>query len=181
MDIFDLNGDDAACGANIIPGLTKKAYAVCSCDIDVFPARLPYNPLVPGEGITLDGPIVLKPLKKFAEIEIITDSGKVSHKQVGAKGFENFTNEFSIKAKKTIGADEWFDKNRNACFVIIVTEKDGTKRVIGSVDVPASMTASEGTTGDGNETEKVWTATFMDTTGFVAPVYADSIDLDPLT
>lgn len=181
MNIQDLNGGDTACGVQIIPGLARKAYAVCSCDIDVFPARLAFNPASPGDSITLDGDIVLNALKEFAELEMITDSGKVMHKQVGAKGFENYNNEFSFKAKKTIGADEWFNNTRNACLVIIVTEKDGTLRVIGSKDVPASMSASEGTTGDGSETEKVWNCTVMDTTGYVAPVYTGAIDIDPLT
>lgn len=181
MDVQDLNGGDIACGQRIIPGLARKAYAVCSCDIDVFPGRLPFNAASPGDSITLDGPIVLNALKKFAELEMITDSGKVMHKQVGAKGFENYNNEFSFKAKKTVAADEWFNNTRNSCLVIIVTEKDGTLRVIGTKDVPASMTASEGTTGDGSETEKVWTCTVMDTIGDVAPVYTGTIDLDPLT
>lgn len=172
MDIANLTDE---CGTVIKPGLTRKLYAVCACDIDVFPGFLATTGA--GDSITLDGNITLLTGKKFAEVGIVTDSGEIVHQGVGVVGSRSYNNQLTGKIRKTVAADEWFNKNRNACFVFIVPEKDGTMRVLGNKDVPAMITASEGKTGSGPESEKIWDFTILDTVGEVAPVYTGTIDL----
>lgn len=176
MDILNLVD---TCGDIITPGMTAKVWAVCACDIDVFPGFLATTN--PGDSITLDGDIVLKANKYFAQIDVVTESGEVKHTQVGSSGSENYVNTYDFKTRKTVAADEWFNKHRGACFVFIVEEKTGAKRVLGTPSVPAKMVSSEGTTGMNNEGEKIWTAQIKDTVGEVAPVYTGAIDIDPLT
>jgi hypothetical protein len=163
------------CGDAITPGIGRKLYAACACDIDVFP---PFRTTTaPGDSITLNGDITLETGKKFAEVGLIVDSGEITHPGVGNTGSRAYNNQLVGKIQKTVASDEWFNKNRNACFVFIVPEKDGTIRVLGNKDIPAMITASEGKGGNTNDSEKVWDFTIMDTIGDVAPVYTGAIDL----
>jgi hypothetical protein len=172
MDIADLA---VACGTKITPGTKRVIYAVCACDIDVFPPFLATTGA--GDSITLDGNITLTAGKKFAQVGLITDSGEITHPGVGAQSSRAYNNQLVGKIQKTIESDEWFNKNRNGCFVFVVPQKDGTTRVLGNKDVPAMITASEGKEGTNNESEKVWDFTIMDTVGDVAPYYEGTIDL----
>lgn len=172
MDISDLAVE---CGTKITPGTKRIVYAVCACDIDVFPPFLATTGV--GDSITLNGNITLAVGKKFAQVGLITDSGEITHPGVGAVSSRAYNNQLVGKIQKTIASDEWFNKHRNGCFVFVVPQKDGTTRVLGNKDVPAMITASEGKEGTNNESEKVWDFTIMDTVGDVAPYYTGTIDL----
>jgi hypothetical protein len=163
------------CGTKVTPGTKRVLYAVCACDIDVFPAMLATTGV--GDSITLAGDITLVVGKKFAQVGVITDSGEVSHPGVGAVSSRAFNNQFVGKIQKNIASDEWFNKNRGGCFVFVIPQKDGTTRVLGNKDVPAMITSSEGKEGTNNESEKVWDFTVLDTIGDVAPYYNGVIDL----
>lgn len=176
MEIQDLTFE---CGQGLIPGATAKLYMVCACDIDTFPGYLTTTGT--GDSITLDGNIVLKANKKFAAVDVVVDSVDLTHTLVGVRTSKNYTNKIDGKAAKTKAADEWFEKNKNACIVCILEEKDGAKRVIGTDKIPAFLDTAEGKIGTSNESEKSWIFSIMDSTGKVAPYYTGTIDLDPLT
>lgn len=165
------------CGTEIVPGANAKMYAVCACDIDVFPAYLTSTGT--GDSITLDGDIVLKADKKWATVDVIVDSLDLTHTLVGVRSSRNYTNKIDAKMPKVKASDEWMEKNKNACLVVIIEEKaTNVRRVIGNVNVPASIDAAEGKIGTNNESEKSWIFSVMDTTGKVAPYYTGAIDLD---
>jgi len=172
MDVQDLVIE---CGTSSTPGTKRFLYAVCACDIDVFPPFLATTGV--GDSIKLDGDITLLATKKFAKVGLIIDSGEIKHPGVGVIGSRSYNNQLDGKIQKNIASDEWFNKNKNSCFVFVVEQKDGTVRVLGNKDVPAMITASEGTEGVNNESEKVWNFTVMDTIGSVAPYYEGAIDL----
>jgi hypothetical protein len=172
---MDVSGYTAECGAKSTPGVKSKLYLVCACDIDTFPARLATTGV--GDTVTLSGNITLKAGKKFAEIDIISETGQIKHTAGGSITSKAFSNSFDFKVMKDIGSDEWFDNHLNGCFVGIVVEKDGSKRVFGEPDMPARIEAAEGSTGDDVSSEKSWIAQILDKTGRVAPYYTGTIDL----
>lgn len=175
MDILDLN---ISCGETVIPGTRAKLYVCCECDIETFPDYV--SPVVnPEDAITLDGDIVLKPNKKFAELDIILDSGQIKHELVGTRGSKNYNNTLDFKILKTPVADAWFDRHPNACLIGIVKQKDGTQRVFGAPEIPAFIETATGDGGNTNDSEAAWTAQIKDSTGKIAPIYNGVIDLTP--
>jgi hypothetical protein len=170
-DIADLTGQ---CGVRTIPGYKTNIYAVCGCDILTFPALKTTTGV--GDSITLDGDIVLKTGKKFAQLEVISESGKVTETEVGMVGSQVFQSQFEFKLPKTIASDEWLDANPNACMVFIIEDKDGNKRVLGNDKVATTRTAAVGTNGPALTDEKSWAITIQDNTGRIAPYYEGVID-----
>lgn len=174
MDIQDLA---APCGQKVIPGTKGFIYLVCACDITTFPDFVATTAV--GDKLKLDGDIVLAAGKKFAKIELTTETGRIKHNVVGARGSKNFTNGFEFKTPKTLASDEWFNENPNGCFVGLIPQKDGAIRVIGTKDIPAFMEAADADGGADNADAAEWTAMIMDKTGMVAPYYEGAIDVAP--
>ena len=172
MDIQDLA---APCGQTIIPGTKGFFYLACACDITTFPGFVATTTV--GDKLQLDGDIVLAAGKKFAKIEITTETGRIKHNGVGVKGSKNFTNSFDYKTPKSLASDEWHDANPNGCFVALIPQKDGSFRVIGNKDIPAFMEVADADGGADNGDAAEWTAQIMDKTGRVAPYYTGAIDV----
>jgi hypothetical protein len=172
MEITDLISD---CGESTRPGFAVTIYAVCPCDIDVFPARKTTTAV--GDSITLDGNIVLKTDKKWATITAISDTVGLIENGVGVTGSKSIQSEFPFKVLKSIAADEWVDKHLNGCFVFLIQNKEGKIRVIGSKDIPATIETTVGSNGLVLSDEKNWALTVIDKTGRVAPYYEGTIDL----
>lgn len=173
MDVFDFN---LACDTENIQGTKKKIYVVCSEDVDVFPGRVGNAAL--GERVTLDGDITLAATKKFAEVDILDESGEVKHSLKGPKGSQGFNAMFDFKLLAVgAAATDLVDRMRNACLIFVIPQNDGTMRVIGSKDNPAKLTAAEHTDGKTGEEEKTWTITIANTDNRVAPFYTGAIDL----
>lgn len=170
MEIQSLLGQ---CGVRTIPGFAVKVYAICSCDIETFPARKTTN--AAGDKITLDGNIVPKDGKVFAEWETVQDSGVFTANEVGVVGSMNFQTTYQFKLAKTKAAEEMLDQTPNGCWVLIVQDKDGNKRVLGSKDLPATRTAVAGTNGPDLASEKILNLTFTDNSGRIVPYYTGTI------
>jgi hypothetical protein len=170
MDIQNLLGQ---CGVRTIPGFAVKIYAICSCDIETFPARKTSNGV--GDKVTLDGNIVPKDGKVFAEWESVPDSGIFTPTEVGVVGSMNFQTTYQFKLAATKAVEEMLDQTPNGCWVVIVQDKDGNKRVIGSKDLPATRTAVAGTNGPDLASEKTYNITFTDNSGRIAPYYLGTI------
>lgn len=163
------------CGEKNPAGLKVDIYGVCKDDILTWPAKKVTTGV--GDSITFDGDIVLKAGKKWAKIEVIADTGEVTHTAAGVRSSKGFTNKLDFKVAKSIASDEWMNDNINSCMVFLAKEKTGNVRVIGSPEVPAELQAAEGKTGTNIESEKSWIASIMDTTGEVAPYYEGAIDV----
>lgn len=165
----------AECGVKNPAGTKRKVYVVCACDVQTFPAMKTTTGI--GDSITADGDIVLKAGKKWATIDVIPDTGEITHTAAGVRSGKGFMNKYDFKVEKTLASDEWMNKNVNACIIALVQEKSGGLRIIGSLDVPGEMQAAEGKTGSTLESEKSWICTIGDSIGEVAPYYEGAIDL----
>jgi hypothetical protein len=174
-DIADLTGQ---CGVRTIPGFKTLLHAVCACDIETFPEYKTTTGV--GDSITLDGNIVLKTGKRFAQLEVISETGKLTETEVGVVGSQVFQSQFEFKLPKTIASDEWLDANPNSCMVFVIEDKDGNQRVIGNDKVPATRMAAVGNNGPALADEKTWAITIMDNTGRIAPYYEGVIDVTGL-
>jgi hypothetical protein len=72
---------------------------------------------------------------------------------------------------------EFFNKHRNGCFVVVLEQKSGDNRVIGTKKFPARFASLEDTSGTNNESAKNWTGQLVASPGHVAPFYTGAIDL----
>lgn len=177
MDILDLVG---VCGQQNIPGVETQVFAVCECDIDVFPAPVSTSTL--GSALTVTSNIVLKPLKKFAEFTIQTESGEVKDTLTGPRGSKSFVSTLDFNTVN-VGAPvaDWFNRFANGCAILIVREKNGAMRILGKPGSPAMLESAEGTSGINSESERIWKSQFKAAMGTPAYYYTGTVDLDPLT
>lgn len=170
------------CGQANPPGVKVRCYAVHKDDIDTYPARKAFNPANPGDSVTLDGDIVLLPNKAFVPFDLVVDTGEIVTNMVGAEGsksYESFLNG-TLPTTDAI-VREWLECNANGCLVIIVQEKSGQLRVLGTKDVPATLDTVEGGTGIVAGDTRGYAIGIKDHTGLTASTYEGVIDLDPLT
>ena len=168
------------CGEANPPGIEVRLYIVHKDDIDVFPARK--ATVLPGDPVTLDGDIVLLPLKYFKVFDIVTDTGEITDAMVGAEGsksFEAFLNGTIPTTSAEVRA--WLECNANGCLVVIAREKSGQMRVLGTKDIPATLNTVEGGTGLVAGDTRGYAISIKDHTGLTASTYEGVIDVDPLT
>lgn len=169
-----------ACGSTNVPGLAVRTWWVQKDDVDVFPDRKIAGPQ--GDTVVLDGDITLVALKAFKEIDLVTDSGEIKSTMVGPVGSRSFENTLDfIIPKLTPETAEFHECNANQCLVVIVKQKDGNFRVLGSPDSPAFFETQDGASGKTSGDTSGFTDQLKDTTGLVAPFYEGIIDIDPLT
>ena len=168
------------CGEANSPGVKIKTFMVPAEDIDVFPAlKASTNP---GDTITLDGDIILKANKAWKRLDILTDSGEVKDVLVGSPGSKSWESTFDhIVPKANAEQLEYHNCTANACFVMIVQDKQGKFRVLGNPDLPAKIETNEVTTGKDSGGSRGATVQVKSSVGTPAPFYIGLIDLDPLT
>lgn len=161
------------CNGRVIPGTVYSMYIVSRCDLLSFPKRKTTSNL--GDKITLDGDIVLKQGKVWQRVDIISDTGKITHSPEGFTSAKSYSNKLDFKLQKDIASDEWFDLNISFQGIVLIKEKNGIYRVFGDDDNSARFEAAEGSTGDDTSSEKSWIAQIIDKTGKVAPYYHGEI------
>jgi len=177
MDILDLVG---ICGQQNTPGVETDVYAVCECDIDTFP--IPTATTTLGSGVTIVGNITLKPMKKWAQFTILTESGEIKDILTGPRGSKSFMSTLDFNVQN-VGAPvtDWIARQANGCAILLVKEKNGAMRVLGKPGSPAMLESAEGTSGINSESERIWKNQFKASMGNPAYYYTGTIDLDPLT
>jgi hypothetical protein len=166
------------CGETPTPGVETLMYAVCVCDIlDPFPQ--PPTTGVQGATMVIVDDILLEPLKAWKTIKIIIDSGELTDEQ---KGSGSYDQGFAFKTVTDENYDEFFNTNGKACFLFLVVQKDGKKRLIGHpTKGPAMLVGSKRTGGINNESNAEWSSTVVATPGNVMYYYNGEIDLDETT
>lgn len=169
-----------SCGSKNIPGVSVRVYFAKKDDIDTFP---PFKiTTLPGDSVTLDGDIVMKALKKFYQVDIITDSGEVKDTLAGSIGSKVYESTFDfMKATTNPNVVEFQESLANECLVVIVKEKSGNLRVLGNLDSPAYLETAEGTTAKTTGDTRGFTNQIKATPGYAAPFYEGLIDIDDLT
>lgn len=168
------------CGSVNPPGLKVKTWWVASEDIDVMPSLK--TTTGPGDTVTYDGAIVLKPNKAFKRVDIVSNSGKVMDTLVGAEGAKSYESVVDAIVPKTDPAQvEFFNCQANSCPVVLVEDKKGFVRVLGTASDPAVLESA--TIDTGAKTGDVRGVTFQikSQIGIPAPFYEGAIDIDPLT
>lgn len=167
-----------SCGDNVTPGIESKIYAACACDVDVFPPVV--GTTTQGDSITLQGDITLLAGKQFFEIDVITDTGEVKHTLVGQKKSRSYRQSLMAKTTGNKNYDEFFNNNRNGCFIFLFKDKDGNMRVIGHPTKGyATFATAEDTSGSNEESAKEWTFEATAAPGNVAYYYNGVIDVTP--
>ena len=174
--IHDLTGD---CCQENIPGFESTLYIVEACNIVTFPAVPAYDESDPGASVIITDDIELKPNTKFKTIPILLDSGSLVSTAQGNTGSKGFRNDavFDIPGSSAVKLS-FAQQSLNGCFVAILVDKQGKKRLVGSMLTSARFDTIEIT----NNNEDSKTAYLLyDTIGRVAPIYEGVIDLDETT
>jgi len=172
----DLTDLTSGCGDLNPPGLAVRLYVVHKDDIDTFPLRKITTG--PGDSVTLDGDIVLVAGKKWAIVDIVSNSGKVIDTLVGAAGAKAFESTLDGIIPTTDAVVlEWMECNANGCLVILAKEKSGQIRVLGSKDLPAILETATIDTGAATGDTRGATIQIKADTGKTAPIYEGAIDL----
>lgn len=165
----------AICGTPNPAGTTIPGYWVEASKIDTFPGFL--TTTNPGDSITLDGDITLLATEAFKKIEIIQDTGEVKDTLVGPVGGKSFDNMYTFSIGGSNAEQLEFAKcTANACVVIIVKDKAGVFRVIGTKELPARIDTAEVSTGLGADSLRGGAYVAKVNTGCPAPVYTGVID-----
>jgi hypothetical protein len=172
---MEVKGYSRNCGTRNNPGTKNFMYLVCPEDIDVFPAMKTTTGT--GDSITVDGNIVLKAGKAWAKVEIIPNTGRIKHDGVGVITSKAFNNMYEFKLPTDIASDEWAEQHQNACLVAAVPQKNGRFRLLGNIEIPASIESATADRGASNADESSWAFQIMDEVGAVAPYYDGTFDL----
>jgi hypothetical protein len=174
---MDIQSSIHNCGEKNIPGIKTRIHLICECDVETWPDRLATTGV--DDSITLDGNIVPKSGKFFAEFDIITKTGEVKDTLVGVDGSKSIQQSLDFKKANTVGVAEWFNKHANMCAIAVVETKNGQKKVMGWQGSPVKIETAEGTTGMGPDTASEWTSQFMAHTGEVALIYVGTLPVAP--
>lgn len=170
-----------ACGTKRIPGVEVDTYWVCVDDIDDLPGTIT-PPVADGDTLRIDGNIVLKALKKWAKVTLVTDSGEVKDTMLGEEGSHHYKSELMAEVPNTGAATaEWFELAVNGCAVCLVKEKNGDMRLMGNIGSPVKFISHENTSGKESGSKRIGSFTIESSTGRPALYYSGTIDLDPLT
>ena len=169
---FDVTRD---CGVDNTPGIEEILYLACKCDIDVFPAIV--GTTNQGDSITLSGDITLLPGKKFWKLEVITSTGEIELEKVGAKTSSAVNQMLKFKTAGGINYDEFFNNNLNGCFIGILVQKDGNRRIFGHpTKGHAYIDTAKYAGGSSNDTERAWDVQMKSEFGKVPYYYTGAID-----
>jgi hypothetical protein len=150
---------DACINAEVQAGISEVGvhYAVHPQIVD-FPMPLNYGEALYSydTAVAVNEDIEFQATKGFGKITIMPDSGEVKVDIVGNKGNKKTkcTFGFSISGnnKKALG---FMRTHKNTPMVFCVTERDGTKRLIGDKFNPAYIVEGAATTGKGGEDDKM--------------------------
>lgn len=168
------------CGSKNPPGVAVRTWWVPTKLIDTFPGLLASTDA--GDTVELDGDIVLEALAKFTQIDIVTNSGEVKDQMVGELGSRSFESTFDFMLSTTNSPEiEFMESVANGCLCVLVKEKSGNIRVLGSPDSPAYLEAAESSTGKDSGSSRGITMQIKAATGSPAPFYTGAIDTDDAT
>lgn len=173
-EIHDIAGD--CCPVNKA-GVHQLVHIIPSCDVEDFPALPAYDPLAPEDSVTLPSDIVVKIGKNWFQINCIVDTGtirSVAEGNIGSKGFRNETQIELIGASAAKLA--WWNQVINGCFIAVVEDKNGRKRVIGNLKSTAHFDTIEHMI---NSEDSKGMGLLYDKAGDIAPIYEGALSLDP--
>jgi len=158
-------------------GFTKVYYAFPE-DIATFPTLDQ-----PGDGgatfstlVTYDAAITMKTGKQFFEIYCTLEEGELKSTVAGARDGKGKENMMEISFPGNDAAFLGFEAYAlNRDFIFIVKEKNGTLRVLGSLEDPAYLDSGEGTSGKKIADSRKHVLTFKASGATAPPIYGVAI------
>ena len=132
-------------GAKKLPGLRDFAYAASKRDIVAYPT-ITDSPKTLSEAVTYKGDFTLAADKYFVKIGIVKDDGQIQVESQGTDGCKTFKNTATLSIPGTEEeATGFIDQANNDELIIIVPQRNGKCRVIGSEDFSPELSLKQDT------------------------------------
>lgn len=161
-------------GQKKLPGIRDYCFATSKRDIISYP-EVSEEPKTLAEAVQTKGDYVLAADKYFYKIGIVKDNGKIEVENQGTDGAKTFSNKatFAIPGTEE-DASGFIDQANNDELVILVPQRNGKFRIIGSEDFSPELSLKQdtgATATDANTTTIEATATDL----HPAPFYTGKI------
>ena len=129
---------------------------------------------------TVSGDITFPTGKGFNRLNILADTGEIKDEPVGNKGNKKVKSSFEFFLSNNSARNLGFIRQyKNVGLVLVIVEKSGRKRILGSKLVPAYIAEASGTSGKGSEDDVGFQITIDVTKSAPAPVYTGNIVSKP--
>lgn len=161
-------------GQKKLPGIRDYVYATSKRDILTYP-EVSDSPKTLAESVQASGDFTLAADKYFYKIGIVKDNGKIEVESQGTDGSKTFSNKatFAIPGTEE-DASGFIDQANNDELIILVPQRNGKFRIIGSEDFSPDLSLKQDTGAaatDANTTTIEATATDL----HPAPFYTGKI------
>lgn len=161
-------------GQKKLPGIRDYVYATSKRDILAYP-EVPEDPKSLTEAVQTKGDYTLAADKYFYKIGIVKDNGKIEVENQGVDGAKTFSNKATFAIPGTEEeASGFIDQANNDELIILVPQRNGKFRIIGSEDFSPELSLKQdtgATATDSNTTTVEATATDL----HPAPFYTGKI------
>ena len=157
-----------------------EVFAAIAMHVDKFPnlPKLGEDPskVSLSDLATLKESITFKQGKGFFKLQAQTETGEVKDELVGNKGNKKVKSLYEFFLPNTTSRNIGFVRQyKNLGLILLVTEKSGRIRSLGTKSNPVFLETGTGTTGKAGEDDNGWQFTASVTTGSPAPIYSAQI------
>ena len=172
-------------GQKKLPGIRDYVYAASKRDILTYPT-IADAPATLAKAVQTSGDFTLAADKYFYKLGIVKDNGKIEVENQGTDGCKTFSNKVTFAIPGTEeDASGFIDQANNDELIILVPQRNGKFRIIGSEDFSPELSLKQDTGAaatDANTTTVEATATDL----HPAPFYTGKIhttdgDIDGVT
>lgn len=161
-------------GQKKLPGIRDYVYATSKRDILAYP-EVPSAPESLAKAVTAVGDYTLAADKYFYKLGVVKDSGKIEIENQGTDGCKTFSNKVTFAIPGTEEeATGFIDQANNDELIILVPQRNGKCRIIGSEEFSPELSLKQdtgATAQDPNTTSIEATATDL----HPAPFYTGKI------
>lgn len=177
----DLISLSSSCGKTHRPGTKTKLYFTCSCELADWPAigTTGADKKEFTEAFDFTGAPTGKGF--WREADILVNTGNISYNlegELGGQGYKNSVTFFiSGSDKEQLHFADQI-RETSGFLVVMLADKKGQLRVIGSKEEPARVETAEGATGLTNGERNGTAYTVSDDIGLTAPIYPNSLGVD---
>ncbi|MFY0628698.1 MAG: hypothetical protein JXR07_20565 [Reichenbachiella sp.] len=175
MDLQELLNVD---GGDNNAGLAINIYIARASTVLTWPT-VTANPTTFAERVTITDPVVFKTDGRFYKVQCIVEKNglqSLAQGEVGSKSTENILT-FRRKGitKESLGL---FEEFKNDDLVVVVPDLEGDHRILGTVDLPATLSEFEASTGEAVADHK-HSMFKIRSVGAAAPFYEGAISETP--
>jgi len=132
-------------GQKKLPGIRDYVYAASKRDILAYPS-VPDSPKTLKEAVQTTGDFTLAADKYFIKIGIVKNNGKIEVENQGTDGCKTFLNKTTFGIPGTEEeASGFIDQANNDELIILVPQRNGKCRIIGSEDFSPELSLKQDT------------------------------------